>query len=369
MESISNNNNLQSNVEENLTASSSNFRASRPKNRNETQIPISDLNDYDQQRGSGSMAFRIRPDEALLTHIVNSEAFETVSEQQELADFQSIRELSTSSYTYYGETEFSSRNGFGVCYYPDNSKYTGQWVDNRQQGMGKLCKGNLLYEGEFKNNKPNGYMNLTTREGISYEGLMKNFLFLANSPLVVRTKTSVIEIIPERDLDTTCLNSEDLEGLARVQNKDKSYYEGHMTGLYQNKLGIFRKENLVFRGSKACRRYNGYCEISYKDGTKFFGNFKENKKDGLGFFFSPDQLLNVAIYTANNKNGGSITRKFDKAIQSEVFVYENWHQGWRSQKLDNKQAIEEYIREYYPEQLQLLQLNFQALVKLFTCDQ
>lgn len=327
-------------------------------------------------RGSGSMAFKKKADEGFLNldYINNNNYYtEELFQIQEEAEFSNIRELKGVNYKYYGEVEFSERIGFGTCEYTDGSRYVGQWKQNKHSGVGKLYSPiGELYEGDFKNNKPDGYICYTTIDNVKYEGFMKNFIYLAHTVIIVTTRTQVIELVLEKDFDTrenantNCNTSNTIskcfEGIGVIMSSDKSYYEGFVKDSNQDNYGILKKDNMIFKGIKQNKQYNGYCEISYRDGTRYFGYLRNNKKNGLGIFLSKDFLLNVACYTENCKDGASITRKYDSAINNEIFVYENFHQGFRSNKLEGREVIEKYIQNFYPEQMPLFKIDFNSLI-------
>lgn len=326
-------------------------------------------------RGSGSMAFKKKADEGFLNldYINNNYYTEELFQIQEEAEFSNIREIKGVNYRYYGEAEFSERIGFGICEYLDGSRYIGQWKQNKQSGVGKFYSPiGELYEGDFKNNKPDGYICYTTVDNVRYEGIMKNFIYPANSVVIVTTRTQVIEVVLEKDFDTrdnantdsnaNSTSNKCFEGVGVIMSSDKSYYEGFVKDSNQDNYGILRKDQMIFKGMKTNKQYNGYCEINYKDGTRYFGYLRNNKKNGLGIFLSKDLLLNVACYIENCKDGASITRKYDSAINNEIFVYENFHQGFRSNKLEGRAIIEKYIQNFYPEQMSLFKIDFNSLI-------
>ena len=54
---------------------------------------------------------------------------------------------------YEGYKKNGKRNGIGKFYYTEKSVYNGEWKDNKMNGFGVLtyASGNLAYEGYWKN--------------------------------------------------------------------------------------------------------------------------------------------------------------------------------------------------------------------------
>ena len=49
------------------------------------------------------------------------------------------------------------RQGFGLQYWPDGSKYHGQWLEDKAHGIGRLILADgYVYWGEWFNDKANG---------------------------------------------------------------------------------------------------------------------------------------------------------------------------------------------------------------------
>lgn len=66
---------------------------------------------------------------------------------------------------YYGALVHGKRHGKGTFIYSDGSRYTGNWVDDKEQGTGYLfdADGNQLHHGVWYEGK--GYMSLRVNVG------------------------------------------------------------------------------------------------------------------------------------------------------------------------------------------------------------
>ncbi|XP_067844471.1 MORN repeat-containing protein 2 [Heptranchias perlo] len=63
------------------------------------------------------------------------------------------------------------RNGFGTHTTPNNIIYTGQWKNDKMNGTGKLeHPSGAIYEGEFKDNMFHGTGTYTWPNGVKYIG-------------------------------------------------------------------------------------------------------------------------------------------------------------------------------------------------------
>jgi len=47
---------------------------------------------------------------------------------------------------------------------------------------------------------------------------------------------------------------------------------------------------------------------------------------------------------------------------NEIVVYENWHHGFRCNKIENRKNVENYLTTYYPDQTYLIKIDYDKLV-------
>ena len=87
------------------------------------------------------------------------------------------------------------KEGYGICFFPEGSRYEGEWKDDQMHGFGKLfyANGSLAYEGQWKDSEFHGIgkvycleptkltksfdfrdFNFLEEEWISYEGGLLN---------------------------------------------------------------------------------------------------------------------------------------------------------------------------------------------------
>ena len=77
--------------------------------------------------------------------------------------------------TYLGETDFGYFFGEGTFNFTSGSVYTGQWSNNKMNGLGVLnIPSEGMYEGEFVESEKSGRGTFTWDDGAVYDGEWKN---------------------------------------------------------------------------------------------------------------------------------------------------------------------------------------------------
>lgn len=294
-----------------------------------------------------------------------------IESQREELDLSECTSLSNNRYTYQGKIELGLRSGFGICKSYNGEIYIGIFRRDKRHGIGKLTtKHGSSYEGEFRNGRPEGYIVYTTSTGIIHKGIMKNYVFLSQSNLEIINRDQHIEITLDKDFETSPNYGEPnqkISGIGVLSMNGKKVYEGEINDYQMSGYGILMKDGNVFQGFRMEKTFNGYCEIFYKDGTKFCGFLKNNKKHGLGCFMSRDNVVNICNYNDNFRHGASITRKIPlswkqkETAQNEIYIFEDYHYGFRGKKIDSKNDIELYVANVYPEYLQYVNIDYSAL--------
>lgn len=337
-----------------------------------------------------------------------------------LSSEKSIDEIITSDYSYYGQLEYGMRHGFGICRFSNGNRYTGKWKRDRMHGVGKLETHQGVYQGDFRQNLPNGYMEFVSSEGVTYFGYMNGFVFMENEPLIVKSNTLYLEMIvnesfqsakvnkrenefnSNNDFDDSMPASPDYSELnlrmtvddvvcndVRGSTRDFTHYEAietpenfdfpHVLGigsiLYDNGnfylgsikdnnqdgLGILKKESMIYQGFKDHDHYNGLCEVLYKDGTKFCGNLVENKRHGFAIFYR-DSIINICKFHDGVKDGPSLTYKYDIKGSREDVLLDIFSLGWRTKQISKHENIINYLELYSPQFLPFLNIDCQFLI-------
>lgn len=63
------------------------------------------------------------------------------------------------------------RDGVGIQFWPDGSKYEGLWKKDKANGKGRMTHANGdIYDGEWKDDKANGFGTFVDSNNATYEG-------------------------------------------------------------------------------------------------------------------------------------------------------------------------------------------------------
>ena len=212
---------------------------------------------------------------------------------------------------FYYKGEFNNEgiiNGRGIKIIPNNLLYKGDFINGLYHGKGLLikngtyifgnwikgeCTGNVIlkvdgkfeYEGNFKNNKKNGYGVEKYTDGSEYEG---NFLDNKKSGKGIY-KFSTGEIY-EGNFENDLYNGEG----KYTWNSEKRKYEGEFKdGIIQGR-GIYTYEDgTIFNGifEKGIKNGEGYIE--FPNGEKYYGNWLNDELYGNGYLIKDGEKIEV----------------------------------------------------------------------------
>ncbi len=89
-----------------------------------------------------------------------------------------LENVETRENKYVGQVQKDNAHGFGVGALPDGSVYIGEWEDNAKSGIGKIITDDMLMtlEGEFKDDKADGVVDILWEDGSEWHGEYKNGL-------------------------------------------------------------------------------------------------------------------------------------------------------------------------------------------------
>jgi hypothetical protein len=196
---------------------------------------------------------------------------------------QNNKKLTTHSILYRDNTiyigtydENWNREGFGILYFTDGCKYTGEFKLDKMNGKGRIIYSTGdYYEGDFIDDKPNGQGTFTkVLEGSSYKGYWNN--------------------------ESKC-------GYGEEANVDGSIYAGEHLNDMKHGKGIFKwPDGTIYEGSFICNDIEGFGRIVYPDMKVYIGEWKLNKIEGRGVFFWPDSRCYIGYYKQDKKNNFGI---------------------------------------------------------------
>lgn len=269
----------------------------------------------------------------------------------------SIKTIYTNKYKYVGETDHSNqRHGFGICDFRNNNLYIGQFMEGKLHGFGKiiLANGEVL-QGEFENNRIQGFLeHILNNE--SKQIITKGFPSEKGIFKYKRTSgDECINIEGEYDLNNQST------GLGRILCTEKGLlYEGELANFCSNGWGMASIiDKFIYMGQLNFGKLNGYGEIYYPDGGKFFGFYKENIKHGLSILFTSDAKVTFGGYLNNIKNGPFII------YNKNIFSIELYHHGFRSRVFERYESGKSYFRTFYPEYEWVSCINMKKIFEYF----
>ena len=151
-----------------------------------------------------------------------------------------VEYIMDNEFKYNGNFENNKKNGFGIEIYQDGSQYEGNFVDNKKSGKGvyKFSNGEK-YEGEFENDLYNGRGKYTWKtKGQKYEGEFRNGK---------------------------------INGKGIFNYEDGSIYSGNFVGGIKNGEGV----------------------IKFPNNMIFYGNWMNGELNGNGYLINGDEKTEV----------------------------------------------------------------------------
>lgn len=166
----------------------------------------------------------------------------------------------------------AGERGFKHMKYPDQSVYTGEWLENRRDGRGKLIHMNGdVYEGEWVADKKEGMGKQYWADGSVYIGGFK-----ANMK----------------------------DGLGEYVWSDQSHYIGEWKNNQIHGQGRYLwTDGRVYVGEWGAGVMAGYGELVYKDGKRYIGLWCKGKKHGEGVTVLADGTRLAGVWERGKLKG------------------------------------------------------------------
>lgn len=190
------------------------------------------------------------------------------------------------------------KEGFGIFYMTDGSKYEGFFQTDKMQGRGRLINYlGFFYEGEFSDNKANGFGKYVTADGSIYIGYWKD------------DKQNGIgeEVFPDgsRYEGNFLFGKKHGKGLFTFQ--DNSKYEGFFENNLIHGYGIYNWiDGRTFQGEWKDNQMHGRGLFGWPDKKKYVGQYKNDKKHGYGYFFWPEGKKYEGMWEDGKQHGYGI---------------------------------------------------------------
>jgi hypothetical protein len=235
----------------------------------------------------------------------------------------------------------NEKNGFGIISWDDNSKFYGEFKQNKITGICKFInKGdNSIFKGEYENNYPYGY-GIFEMNNCSYEG--------------VWVKNNLI-------------------GIGIEMWNDQTFFQGEFSKLKRNGIGIYRwPDGTIYQGEWENNQMNGYGTIIYSDDRIYTGEIKNGLMEGLGIFSWRNGSKYIGHYHRDLKSGFGTFIWMNKPllafigfwekgkqngvgalINGNVVKYGLWKNGKKEMWLKGSWEIRKYIKthQYFYEKI------------------
>lgn len=193
------------------------------------------------------------------------------------------------TYDYLGNFFIDRKEGFGIQYFNNTqSKYTGKFTNNKRIGWCEFedkTKG-YSYKGETSHNLTGEYgLCNNYKNGNIYEGEWLN-------------------------------NRKEGYGIETFANK--SVYQGEFHKGFKHGIGKYKwSDGSIYEGELVNNSLEGYGIIKFKGGTYCAGIWKDNQINGFGKFYFPDVKCYIGFFKQDVKSGFGLIYWFNK---EKVFI-------------------------------------------------
>lgn len=176
---------------------------------------------------------------------------------------------------YDGEFRAGLRDGAGTMIYRDKAEYVGDWKADRREGQGVYsgAGGAWSYTGGWSNDLRNGQGKLTYADGsYIYEGLFRNDL---------REGEGVATFNDGRSFRGVFVGGEQL-GMGELSYPDGRRIVGQFRDHRPNGKAIESGPQAIFDGVWVNGALQGPATVTYPNGVRFEGQFVNGRRNGLG---------------------------------------------------------------------------------------
>lgn len=262
-----------------------------------------------------------------------------------------LESIKTEKYKYIGYTLNGLRDGFGVCYYANGGVHIGEFKKGKKQGYGKtiFANGEIML-GELQNNFYEGFCELSiTKDNISVIGICSKGKYIGE--IVIKKDKKSIEGIDLANLPNYAL--------CRINYSANNYFIGEIDcsdPKFETGFGIIvNKRSYVYMGNFKDGKFNGYGEFYKANGSRYYGNYNNHLKQGIGFYYNKE-FIGFGNFKDNLKHGPFYL------IRKNIIRVELYFLGLSSKIIEKIDTIKKYINLYYPEYKYVLHPNLAGLL-------
>ncbi len=178
---------------------------------------------------------------------------------------------------YTGAFSNGMINGFGTLQFSNGDKYIGFWKKQYREGKGTLVfASGEKYEGEFVKSKFDGYGKYSYKNGSTYVGDWKNGAKNGQGTLIMENGQQVAGAWKNDEF-------EDPKKLNQIQNSSVQIAENlNSQDEIEIDLTITKPEKEKLRNCNKEECSTGRGQYTYRDGSKYIGEFKNGEPYGQG---------------------------------------------------------------------------------------
>ena len=208
---------------------------------------------------------------------------------------------------YIGEYNGEIVEGFGKFIRDNNSYYIGQWLNDLEHGKGviysdiKTKNKSIIYDGDFKNGKPEGEGKCYYENGNYYIGQFSNGV--RHGKGIIYYRNGNIKFKGE-------FVEDNVQGYGIYFWEDGDYYEGLFHNNQKHGKGIeyYKNGNIKYEGDFLMDKFDGNGKFYYKNGDYYTGQWLNGLKHGKGIIYSKD---NTIMYDGFFVNGEKCLSEFN----------------------------------------------------------
>ena len=223
---------------------------------------------------------------------------------------------------YEGDMKNNKPNGKGKYYSITGEIREGEFIDGKLNGQGKMTLSNGFFvEGNFIDDELDGYgktLNIITGE--RYEGEFKNGIREGKGKLMMsnedRFEGDFINGKMEGEGKFIKKNGEIYEGSfvngipngkGHKKYEDGSEYDGEFKNGRENGFGIKKgKDGQIYEGEFLDGMKHGKGKHTFIDGQKYEGDFYEDHYNGKGVYIWPDDLKYIGDFKDDKIEGKGV---------------------------------------------------------------
>lgn len=181
---------------------------------------------------------------------------------------------------YSGSWKDGKYNGYGKQFHGNGQTKEGIWINGKISisEKSKLVYSNSVYSGYLLNNKPEGEGTMVFSNGYKYKGSWNDGKFSGDG------------VFTGVNNDTINGNWHEglLEGYAEIINNDFWCYGFWSQGLLNGQAYYIYQDSSLYFGNFKNNKKEGYGELYFKNDDSYKGEWKDDKFNGIGHYSYSD---------------------------------------------------------------------------------